>query len=132
MRKLKLVRISSNDKAIYGILIVMENEVMIFSCKTIENKAKTFPDGVYPIKWEHSPRFSRNLWELYDINGRGDIKIHVANKYDQLEGCIGVGTGYSDINSDSITDIINSRVTLDQFHLSMGDTLQTTIEVVTL
>ncbi len=128
----KLVRLTSNVSAVYGVLSIVEGDKILFTCHTIENKKKIFPDGKYPIKFEYSPRFNTNLWELHGIPGRSEIKIHSANYYDQLEGCIGVGVNLQDINGDFISDITESRKTLSKIHFQMGELTESIITVVTV
>jgi hypothetical protein len=126
-RTVLLIRVGHTDKVIYGILLVMEGPIIKFACRTIENKAKTFPPGVYPLKLELSDAFKMELWELYDVVGhpddpqriRGEIKIHIANKFSQLKGCIGVGMNHQDIDDDGVVDVASSGNALAQFHKAM-------------
>lgn len=132
MIKFKLQRLVSNDKAVYGTLTITNDTSVLFVCRTIENKAKIFPDGTYPLKFEYSPRFKRDLWELYGIPHRSEIKIHVANKYNQLDGCVGVGANYLDIDKDGIDDIVKSTITLNEIHRLTAGYAEAMIEVVTI
>ena len=121
MKKVILTRTSVNEKAVYGILMVVEGDSVDFVCRTIENKAKSFPIGTYPLKLEYSPRFKTYLWELYEIKGRGEIKIHVANFYEQLDGCIGVGRVHQELNDDAIMDLGQSKIALEDFMVTMQE-----------
>ena len=127
-----LFRVSSNEHAVYGILIVVTDNRMTFECRTIENKSKIFPPGTYPIKNEWSPRFQKKLWELYKIPGRSEIKIHAANYYKQFDGCIGVGLNHQDIDKDGIDDVISSNSALDKFRIEMIGIERSTIKVIDL
>lgn len=134
-----LLRILKNDKAAYGILLVIENGKMIFECRTIENLAKIFPAGTYPIRNEWSPRFKQKLWELHDVKGRGEIKIHVVNYYKDLEGCIGLGLNHEDIGTDKnnaaldgIPDLTSSAKAFDRFRIAMIGVDTSEIRVVDL
>lgn len=129
MIKFKLQRLVSNDKAVYGTLTIISDTNVLFVCRTIENKSKIFPDGAYPLKFEFSPRFKRNLWELYGIPHRSEIKIHVANKYNQLDGCVGVGANYKDIDADGIDDVVRSSITLSEIHRVTAGYTDATIDV---
>lgn len=131
-KKIILTRLAGNEKAVYGVLSIVEDGVITFVCKTIENKEKTFPAGIYPIKLEHSPSFNTKLWELYGIPGRSEIKVHVANYYDQLDGCIGVGATLEKLNADNVHDITSSAPTLAAFHNKMAGVSETRITVVNL
>lgn len=130
MKKVVLTRTSKNEKAIYGILMIVEGDSVDFVCRTIENKVRAFPAGIYPLKLEYSPRFKQDLWELYGIEGRSEIKIHVANYYNQLDGCIGVGRVHQDLNDDAIVDLGQSRVALEDFMVTMQDQKESWITVV--
>ena len=129
MKNVTLVRTAKNDVAIYGVLTVTEGDNVTFVCLTIENKAKSFPVGKYPLKLEYSPRFKTDLWELYGIDGRGEIKIHVANYWNQLDGCIAVGRISQDLNQDAILDLGQSRIALEDFMVSMQDQKMSEITV---
>lgn len=129
MKRVTLLRTSKNDVAIYGVLIVSEGDSVDHICRTIENKAKSFPAGIYPLKLEYSPRFKTDLWELYGIEGRSEIKIHVANRWDQLDGCIGVGRIHQDLNDDAIIDLGQSRVALEDFMVTMQEQKEAWITV---
>ena len=50
------------------------------------------PLGEYECHREKSARFGRVLYELHDVPGRSELKIHPANKPEQLQGCIALGT----------------------------------------
>lgn len=130
MKNVTLVRTAKNDVAIYGILTITEGDNVIFVCLTIENKAKSFSVGKYPLKLEYSPRFKTDLWELYGVKGRGEIKIHVANYWNQLDGCIGVGRISQDLNQDAILDLGQSKIALEDFMVTMQD--QKTAEITVL
>lgn len=70
-----------------------------FFCFTLEpGKAVgkgCIPCGVYPIKWEWSEKFKTNLWELKDVPGRTEIKVHAGNMAGETIGCILLGTGFA-------------------------------------
>jgi hypothetical protein len=129
-KKVILIRTTENEQAIYGLLLVVDNGRMTFECKTIENKVKSFPPGTYPIKYEWSPRFKQHLWELYKIPGRSEIKIHVANYYKDLEGCIALGLNHQDLNGDGINDLVSSTKAVDRFRIEMIGLEECTIRVV--
>lgn len=129
MKNVTLVRTSRNDVAIYGILTITEGDSVEFVCLTIERKDKSFPVGKYPLKLEYSPRFKKDLWELYGIEGRGEIKVHVANFWNQLDGCIGVGRISQDLNQDAILDLSQSKIALEDFMATMGDQKEAEITV---
>ncbi len=130
MKKVILTRTSQNEFAIYGVLMVVDGDMVEYVCRTIENRSKSFPEGTYPLVLEYSPRFKTKLWELKDIFGRGEIKIHVANYYTQLDGCIAVGRIHQQINDDGVMDLAQSKVALEDFMVTMQDLTETTIDVI--
>lgn len=117
-------------EARYGNLLVVENSEIIYTAKTIENKALACPFGRFVIKLEYSPRFNMNLWELYGVSGRSEIKIHPANYWQQLDGCIGIGQRHQDINGDGVIDVALSKAALAEFHQAMGDIKTSRITIV--
>lgn len=129
MKHVVVLRTQKNDVAVYGILFVVQDSRILFQAKTIENRAKLCASGVYDLKLEHSPRFKTNLWELYGVPKRSEIKIHVANYWNQLDGCIGVGQRYSDINDDGIIDLAASQLALQELHAAMGDLKESRISI---
>ena len=130
-----VLRCTKNTKAVYGIIIVKQGDSILFVARTIENLSKIFPDGVYDLRFEYSPKFGRSLWELYGIKGRSEIKIHVVNFYDELDGCIGVGATHIDIKAgkhdyDGIKDLASSAITLQKFHTAMNGISKSKINVI--
>jgi hypothetical protein len=111
----------------------------IFACKTLErawldNKQNEscVPIGTYPIVFEWSDRFSMYLWELKEVPGRSECKIHAANYWYQLNGCIAPGDQHIDINGDTYNDVRNSVKTLLRFHKAMGDAKKSIIKIIQL
>lgn len=121
---------TSKGKAALGTLFVREGREVIFTAPTIENNVKRFPPGTYPIVLEYSPAFKMDLWEIKDIPGRSECKIHVANYWHQLKGCIAPGLEHKDINGDGVLDVATSSKTIDKFHFAMAGIKKTTITVI--
>ena len=142
MKKLILYRNHYLGPTILGNLIVLEElsnggSRIVFDCKTIElawkNNSRNIscvPSGFYEIVFEKSPKFRRYLWELKGVPNRSEAKIHVANYYTQIEGCIGVGDMHIDINADGIPDVRNSRNTLKRLHEEMKPQEKSTIHII--
>ena len=114
----------------------------LFECKTLEkgyiNNAKNVsaippaPNERAIYKWEvvdNSPLFSYPHIHILDVPKRKWIKIHIANRYDQLKGCIAVGMKYGNLPNDDIIDVLESRKAME----GLMDSLTTktgTIEII--
>jgi hypothetical protein len=78
------------------------------------------PKGIYRVHYSWSVKFLKYTYELLNIPNRSGIRIHSANFYSELLGCISLGTDYSDINHDTKLDILNSRISVSNFETLMG------------
>lgn len=137
MKKIIILRNKYQDKQTLGFLFIIEENEILFQCKTLElgwkdNKSKVscIAKGKYTAKKEYSNSFKEDLFELKNVPGRSEIKIHSANYYTQLKGCIGIGDTYSDLNNDGYLDVLNSRTTLKKFHAIMGTQAECEVEII--
>lgn len=108
MIALTLVRRWPSDKACEGDLLVDGERL----CATLEDPARgldaatmmvteirakkvpgqtAIPRGVYRVELYNSPKHGPDTLQLRGVPGFSNIQIHVANKAEQLEGCIAVG-----------------------------------------
>lgn len=85
-----------------------------------QSNVSCVPPGTYPLKLEYSPRFRKDLWELYDVPGRAECKFHAANYWRQLNGCIALGVKHIDIDGDGDPDVTSSRNTMKKFHMYLS------------
>lgn len=87
----------------------------------IDNKRNIscIPEGEYLLKLEWSPRFRKNLWEIYGVPNRRECKFHAANYWHQLNGCIALGQKRKRLDGDMELDVTNSKHTMDEFHKAM-------------
>lgn len=136
MKEIHLIRSTFDKKQTLGNLFVVEGTKILFQCKTLElpwlNNARgksCIPPGSYPIELEYSPAFKRKLWELKNVPQRSEIKIHQANFFNQLRGCIALGDKHVFINGDEFKDLRNSRKTVNRFHEALGMSSKTWIHV---
>lgn len=122
-----MIHVARTDKVIRG-LLALEG---VFQAYTLENPTKQIPAGTYTVRLTESARAKAGtLWTpwadhklpLIDVPGREGIRIHSANRVDQLEGCIAVGQGRED---DQITQ---SRVALTALKDKLTFPCQITIE----
>ncbi len=79
----------------------------VYECLTLEDPKDVIQTGNYPVKITYSPKFKRNMPELFGVKGREYIRIHPGNTAMDTEGCILVGTT---ADGDSI---LHSRVAFD-------------------
>lgn len=86
---LHLIRHKATEDALLGRLYLNG----AFLCHTLENKKKAVPCGFYKIENSQSPKFKRELPLIYndDVKASRGIRIHVANKVEDVAGCVGVG-----------------------------------------
>lgn len=126
MSKKRLILIRLDDSSgvqTLGELHLYDGNNRLFTCKSLEpawkdnerGKSRVIA-GSYKVVYEWSPKFKMNLFELKDVPGRTESKIHVLNHYFQTEGCIGVGKNLIDINGDGQLDISSSESTLHVLH----------------
>ncbi len=85
--------------------------------------------GVYPLVWEYSHKFKRHLWELKNVPGHTEIKIHHGNTNADTEGCILLGRKHGSLNGK--TAVLSSRRALEDFcaSLSQWQNLKLEIEI---
>lgn len=81
----------------------------VFICDTLENPDYLMPCGIFPLKYTFSPKFKGYLPELIIPNHSG-VRIHQANSYKDLKGCIGVGVRLSEGSLLSYSTITLERV----------------------
>lgn len=128
MKKVKIVRISGNDKQTLGVLTTDG-----FTCKTLElpdkdnaSRISCIPAGVYKCKYNKSPLFSKNAgkdvftYSIMNVPNRAGIRIHSANFARQLLGCIALGSEHKDLDMDSQLDVIHSGDTMKKFEALMN------------
>ena len=136
--KVQLIRRWSDQNQSTGILLVInENGQPVYAAPCIErgdrNNEKNVsrvPAGIYPLIYEYSPKFDRKLWELKDVPGRSECKIHPSNYWDQLNGCIAPGVFLKDLNKDGYYDVTSSTTATGNLHKTLQGIKQTTIEII--
>ena len=125
-----------DDKQTLGVCYVRDEQgCIVFKSECIERgwkdnqrRVSCIPAGEYPVRLEHSNRFGKELYEIYDVPGRSECKFHAANYARQLNGCIALGKDRRDIDGDGYKDVTSSRVTMAEFHTALrGDRSATLI-----
>lgn len=119
-----------------GWLSVWNGPVQVYRKACIElpwkdNAPRTscVPAGTYPIVREHSPAFREDLWELKNVPGRSECKVHAANYPTELKGCIAPALFHADINKDGRLDGVSSRKALAMFHQALFGLRECTITI---
>jgi hypothetical protein len=141
---LELHRTSQNAVQTLGQLFIMNENHLAYACFATlelpwrENKRQIscIPCGVYTVKKRWSLKYGHHL-HILEVSGRSFILFHSGNFWWQIRGCILVGTGHRDINSDGHQDVINSRVamknlmqwmTADEVTLNIIDTFKIEVQ----
>tara|TARA_R110000782_G_scaffold28858_2_gene72129 strand:- start:1361 stop:1807 length:447 start_codon:yes stop_codon:yes gene_type:complete len=128
IKKVILQRVWMDDNQSTGSLIVLDDlrqPIYISPCiergdRNNEQNVSNVPTGTYPLVWENSPKFGM-VWELKDVPNRSECKIHAANMWNQINGCIAPGTYLGEINEDGYYDTLSSGEALKRFHLALED-----------
>ncbi|EGV1470924.1 hypothetical protein JF110_001649 [Campylobacter jejuni] len=133
MIKMILTRTKEWASSTTGELVIMNNDEVLFECKTLENliegneRNKDFrvPEGIYKVGLRKSPRFGKTP-HLYNDEVPADryILMHKGNTDKDTEGCIIVGMevvngtikgGTSKPGFDGIMDILEANVELGDY-----------------
>ncbi len=121
----------TSDKQTTGVLF--ENSQSTSPYKTLElawnnntNDISCIPEGRYLCRWTRSNRLSKikgtdvYTYEILDVPGRSGIRIHSANFFYSLLGCVSLGDSFADIDKDGERDILNSRATIAMFNADLA------------
>lgn len=118
-----LTRVKDTGKETLGVLTYGD-----FSCKTLERPWKDnkpniscIPKGEYICKYTFSPKFMKFTYQIMNVPNRSGIRIHSANFFFDLLGCISLGDSYKDFNSDGEVDLLNSRATIKKFETLLNN-----------
>jgi len=140
MSNIFLYRIKGDRKQAMGMLVVRDqNGWPIYASVSMErgymNNAQNIsnvPAGTYPIVFEYSDKFDMKLWEIKGVAGRSECKIHAANYWYQLNGCISPGVEPTDLDGDGYLDVTHSADSLKSFHKALEGITETKITIVEL
>tara|TARA_R110001632_G_scaffold3448_2_gene15425 strand:+ start:73 stop:507 length:435 start_codon:yes stop_codon:yes gene_type:complete len=127
-KRVVLQRVWMDENQSTGSLIVLDKfrqPIYISPCiergdRNNERNVSNVPTGTYPLVWENSPKFGM-VWELKDVPNRSECKIHSANMWDEINGCIAPGTYLGELNADGYYDTLASGDALKRFHLALAD-----------
>lgn len=110
MKKIILNRTKRDENSCRGNIVIYEDDIQLLSLQTLENEKRKIPKGRYTLTYTYSNKFKRHLWLISGVRNRYGIRIHPANTYKQLTGCIALGM-YADIDMN----IYKSRDACDLF-----------------
>lgn len=79
------------------------------------------PAGIYKVTTTYSNKYKRRMWQVQDVEGRSGIRIHSANFFDDIEGCISLGYTLDDLDKDGELDIVRSRDAIKQVEKDLGE-----------
>ena len=130
-------RYKEDENQTTGTLTVIDvNGWPVFTCPCIERgdhanqrQISNIPPGRYPLVLEYSRKYNQKLYELKSVPGRSEIKIHSANFWHELNGCIAPGSYLKNLNGDKYHDVAASKRALNDFHRVMNGIPKTTITV---
>jgi len=119
-----------------GILDVVNGDVELFSCMTLElawnnnlRQISCIPYGEYNCeKKEATAAIPYQHVTVLNVRDRSGIAIHKANYASQLRGCIAVGDKHVDINKDGNLDVTNSSNTFKKLMDILPNNFKLTIK----
>jgi hypothetical protein len=128
-KKVIVLRSFDNGKQTLGTLSVtdpihgieMVGRTLELPDKANQNNVSCILAGKYLCKYTKSVSFSQMkgapvyTYEITSVPGRAGVRIHSANYYTQLRGCISLGDAHKDINADGELDSIHSGDTVTAF-----------------
>ena len=133
MKKVKCFRIFENDKQTLGVLTVTGLNGPETVCRTLElpdkqnaSNVSRILAGKYICKYTESASLKDKegnplkTYEITKVPGRAGVRIHSANYFSQLRGCISLGNAHKDINADAQLDVIHSGATVAEFEALMN------------
>lgn len=115
MKKFLLTRSYLADKTV-GKLTSKEFTACTLERPWLNNRqdVSCIPEGVYLVKRD---KYGRHQWyAVQDVEGRSFIELHIANKVEDLQGCIGLGLGFTDQYN-----LLSSKRALESLLECVGD-----------
>lgn len=120
--------VQESDKQTLGKLILKENNLIIFTCETLElpdlknqRQISCIPKGAYKCVFAYNTSaIPYHHIAITGVPNRDGVCIHSGNYYTQIRGCVIVGSARADINADGIKDVTNSMKTFMKFMALVG------------
>lgn len=102
---------TGNNNSLFGILEIVSQNHGTFYFSTLENDEYKIQEGTYPLRYTWSNKFNCETLQLIGVSKRTGIRIHPANRGNELRGCISVGVANK---TDEIPNqIFSSRLSCD-------------------
>lgn len=113
MTEVILKRFDHADKQTLGLLNINGNQFYTLELGWHDNEKRIscIPEGKYEVIKRHSEKYGDHFHVL-NVPNRDYILIHHGNYYTDILGCILVGIGLQDLNSDGLQDVTSSRVAM--------------------
>ena len=116
------------DTHTLGVLVALDaTSNVIMTCSVLElpwmdnqRKISCIPEGTYKVQSEINVKFGK-CYRILNVPGRDGILQHPGNYTKQILGCQLPGVKFTNLDSDAIPDIEQSRVTLDRMIAKLGD-----------
>ena len=115
-----LIRLDEGIEQTLGHFTLYDGLEKVFECVTLElpyednlTDISCVNKGVYEVTHRYSEKYKNHLI-LNDVPNRRYILIHYGNYNTDTEGCVLVGSRFTQINKDSLLDITSSRRTLSE------------------
>lgn len=127
MNTAKVERFYNSTNQALGVITACKG-TQIFIAKTLERgwlnnepNISCIPAGRYDVVWTRSNRLSELkgtdvfTYEVLNVINRSGIRIHSANYFYQLNGCIALGSAHKELNRDMELDLVHSGETVRMF-----------------
>lgn len=110
MDKIILTRIYDDGIQTLGVLISYKIRMFTLELawKNNQKKISCIPKGTYKVIPRTSTKYG-NHFHITNVQNRDAILFHAGNKHSDILGCILVGLGLKDINTDGLVDLTQSR-----------------------
>ncbi len=110
---MKLTRTDYGTKQTLGHMDIKGKRIWTLELpwKNNERKVSCIPEAEYLVKYRMSFKFDKHF-HLQNVPNRDFVLIHHGNYFTDIEGCILVGLGKSDINGDGLVDVTQSKAAM--------------------
>jgi|11BtaG_2_1085332.scaffolds.fasta_scaffold13613_4 hypothetical protein len=132
MEQINLFRFFGNKYCMMGAMSFLGHETPLLY--TIEKPwlnnqqmISCIPSGSYVMEPKHKENFGSypDVWQILDVPNRYGIYFHVANRAEQLKGCIATGllagsSGYEDPNIGKGNAVLDSKSAMNFIKETIG------------